>query len=235
MGRLLAPLVDAAPDCELVGLITRPGHHLAVGELHPTLPVIGQDKMAQNMPDDCIVIDFSLAIALDGLLTASRSMGANLVIGTTGFSADQLRDLDLYSQSHAVVRAANFSIGVPALQMILQLLARILPAEFTAEQVETHHITKIDKPSGTAVHLNQVWAQHRNGAIVPTHSQRLGGIIGEHRWTLSDAEETLEITHRAHSRRAFLRGVLPSVRFVNDADPGLFHLTDVLQGLASQA
>ena len=118
--------------------------------------------------------------------------------------------------------------------MVLQLLARTLPAEFDAEQVETHHITKIDKPSGTAAHLAETWAQHRGGDIAPTHSQRLGGVIGEHRWSLSDAEETLEITHRAHSRKAFMRGVLPSVRFVQNAEAGQYNLTDVLQGLAAR-
>ena len=234
MGRLLAPLVDAATDCELVGLVTEPGRNLAVGVLHPTLPVIGQDTMAQKLPSHCVVIDSSLASALDGLLVACRALETNLVIGTTGFTAAQLSNLADFSQGQAVVRAANYSLGIPALQMVLQLLARTLPAEFTAEQVETHHITKIDKPSGTAAHLNSVWADHRNGAEVPTHSQRLGGVIGEHRWTVSDAEETLEITHRAHSRQAFPRGVLPSVRFVSGAEPGQYNLTDVLQGLAAK-
>jgi len=233
MGRLLAPLVDAAPDCELVGLFSVPGRTLAAGELHPTLPVMGQDKMAAELPADCVVIDFSLAKALDGLLVAGRQLAANLVIGTTGFSDAQLADLKSYGDKYSVVRAANYSIGIPALQMVLQLLARTLPAEFAAEQVETHHITKLDKPSGTAAHLAHTWAQHRGGAVAPTHSQRLGGVIGEHRWTLSDAEETLEITHRAHSRQAFLRGVLPAVRFVDRAEAGQYSLTDVLQGLVA--
>ncbi len=67
-----------------------------------------------------------------------------------------------------------------------------------------------------------------------THSQRLGGTIGEHTWTFSDAEETLVLTHRAHSRKAFLRGILPSVRFVATRKPGMYGLTHVLQGLAEQ-
>ena len=67
---------------------------------------------------------------------------------------------------------------------------------------------------------------------VTTHSQRLGGTIGEHTWTFSDAEETLVLTHRAHSRKAFLRGILPSVRFVAGREPGMYGLTHVLQGLA---
>ncbi len=232
MGRLLTTLVEAGTDTELVGLITEPGRALPAGELHATLPVIGQDRMAAELPAGCVVIDFSLAPALGGLLAQGRQLRAGLVIGTTGYSESQLADLDAYAADFAVVKAANFSIGIPTMQMLLQLLARTLPGEFNAEQVETHHITKLDQPSGTASHLADVWQDLRDTGPVPTHSQRLGGVIGEHTWTFSDQEETLVLTHRAHSRQAFLRGVLPAVRFVHERAPGLFNLTDVLQGLA---
>lgn len=232
MGRLLTTLVDQSDDMQLIGLVTEPGRTLPVGELHPTLPVIGQDQMSAQLPSGCVIIDFSLAPALTGLLGEGRRLAAGLVIGTTGYSDEQLADLATYTERFPVVKAANFSIGVPALQMMLQLLARTLPGEFTAEQVETHHITKLDKPSGTASHLADVWRQHRGGAVAPTHSQRLGGVIGEHTWTFSDQEETLVVTHRAHSRQAFMRGVLPAVRYVNGRSAGLYGLTDVLQGLA---
>jgi 4-hydroxy-tetrahydrodipicolinate reductase len=59
---------------------------------------------------------------------------------------------------------------------------------------------------------------------------RVGGITGEHKWIFSDDEETLEITHRAHSRQAFLRGILPAIRFVTGAKPGLYGMEDVLSG-----
>jgi 4-hydroxy-tetrahydrodipicolinate reductase len=109
------------------------------------------------------------------------------------------------------------------------LLARTLPAGFDAAQVETHHVTKADKPSGTARLLAASFAAARGGAEPPTHSLRLGGVVGEHSWTFSDPEETLTITHRAHSRRAFLRGIVPAVRFVNAKARGLFTLQDVLR------
>jgi 4-hydroxy-tetrahydrodipicolinate reductase len=118
--------------------------------------------------------------------------------------------------------------------MVLRLLGRTLPRGFDAEQVETHHRAKLDRPSGTARWLAAAWADERAGEAPPTHSQRIGGVIGEHRWTIGDMEETLELTHRAHSRRAFLRGVLPAVRFAASAAPGLYSLTDVLQDLAAR-
>jgi len=232
MGRLVTALVDAADDCRLAGLVGEPGREAPAGALHPTLPLVGQDRMGTVLPHGCVVVDFSLAPALDGLLAAGRALGSPLVIGTTGFDDAQRGRLAAYAGERAVVHASNFSIGVPALQMLLQLLARTLPRGFDAEQVETHHVTKLDRPSGTARTLAGAWQAVRGGELPPTHSQRVGGVIGEHTWTIADAEETLVLSHRAHSRQAFLRGILPSVRFVAGAAPGLYGLGDVLQGLA---
>ncbi len=235
MGRLITALVEAAQDMELAGLVSEPGCGRPAGEFHPHLPLLGQDQMGK-LPQYCVIIDFSLAPAIDGLLEQAGNLGAGIVSGTTGFTAGQQERLEAHARNYPVVFAPNFSVGIPALQMLLQLLARTLPAGFDAEQVETHHITKKDRPSGTAENLRREYRQIRGGDEVPTHSQRLGGVIGEHTWTFSDAEETLVLTHRAHSRNAFLRGILPSVRFVaekqNAGEAGYFALTDVLRGLA---
>jgi len=231
MGVLVTSLVEAAADCELVGLVTEQGRQRGPGEFHPRLPLVGQDRLGE-MPAGSVIVDFSLAPALEGLLAGSAALAAPLVIGTTGYDEAQLASLAAHAGKLPVVRAANYSIGIPTLHMVLQLLAGVLPADFDAEQVETHHITKLDCPSGTARHLQEAWTARRGGDPVPIHSQRLGGVIGEHTWTFADGEETLVVSHRAHSRQAFLRGVLPSVRFVAGAGAGAYDLTDVLQGLA---
>lgn len=232
MGVLVTDLVSAAEDLELVGLVTEPGLGQEAGRFHPDLPLIGQDKMQSTLPAGCVIIDFSLAGALDGLLEQAGALQSPLVIGTTGFSVGQQERLTSLAGEVPIVQASNFSVGIPALQMLLQMLARTLPGGFDAEQVETHHITKLDKPSGTARTLAQAYADSRGGDPVPTHSVRLGGVIGEHTWSFSDQEETLVLTHRAHSRQAFLRGILPSVRFVAAREAGLYDLVDVLKGMA---
>ena len=235
MGRLVADLVERTDDCELVGLVTEPGRDLEAGVLHPRLPVVGQDQLPAVHPAGGVIIDFSLAPALPRLLELAAPLDAPLVCGVTGHDEATLAALAAYASRRPVVHAANFSVGIPALQMVLRLLARSLPAGFEAEQVETHHRQKRDRPSGTARWLAAGWAAARRSDPPPTHAQRVGGVIGEHRWTLSDEEETLELTHRAHSRRAFLRGVLPAVRFASRAEPGVYGLTDVLEDLAGQA
>ena len=231
MGILITELVIEAEDMQLVGLVSEPGKGKAPGEFHPDLALTGQDEMAQTLPSGAVIIDFSLAAALDGLLEQARKLRAPLVVGTTGFSPEQQEKLAAYAEEFPVVQAANFSVGIPALQMLLQLLAKTLPSGFDAEQIETHHITKLDKPSGTARTLARTWEELRGGSPVLTHSQRLGGVIGEHTWTFSDQEETLVLTHRAHSRQAFLRGILPAARFTVTRKNGLFGLVDVLKAM----
>ncbi|MFO7652965.1 MAG: 4-hydroxy-tetrahydrodipicolinate reductase [Candidatus Krumholzibacteriia bacterium] len=234
MGRLVVELVENARDLRLVALVDAPGRERPAGELHPRLPVVGQERLAEVHPRGGVVVDFSLAAALPGLLEQAARGQAALVVGTTGFDPEQERALEAYAARWPVVRAANFSIGVPALRLVLQLLARTLPERFQAEQVETHHVHKQDRPSGTARWLADAWTELR-GTEVPTHAVRLGEVVGEHTWLIGDAEEMLVVTHRAQTRRAFLRGVLPAVRFAASREHGLYGLTDVLRSLADAA
>lgn len=230
MGRLVAELVAATDDLELAALVSEPGRGRPAGEFHPTLPLIPQDRMAESIPSGGVIVDFSLAAALDGVLAAAAATGSRLVCGTTGHDKAQLEAVAAHSRDHAVVMAANFSVGIPVMKMLLDRLAELLPGGFMAEQVETHHRQKKDRPSGTAAQLSAAWTARRGGEPAPTHSIRVGGVVGEHRWIFSDDEETIELTHRAHSRQAFLRGLIPAIRFVADRSSGLFGMEDVLAG-----
>ena len=227
MGRLVTDLVADTPDLALAALITEVGRERPAGDFHPDLPLSPQTSLSAVHPADGVIVDFSLAPALEGLLEGAAAVDAPLVIGTTGHDETAMSALRVYAQSHAVVMASNFSVGVPVLKLLLERLADLLPEEFMAEQVETHHRHKLDKPSGTARILARAWEARRGGGV-PTHSLRVGGVTGEHRWVFSDDEETLEITHRAHSRRAFLRGLAPAVRFAARREPGFFALEDIL-------
>ena len=158
-------------------------------------------------------------------------MGASLVIGTTGYDDAQQDQLAAYAAGHAVVHAANFSVGVPALQMLLQLLAAHPAPGFRrrADRDPPCHEAGPAQRHGAEPRGDLGAGPGRRRAADPQPADR--GRRGEHTWTFADAEETIVVTHRAHSRQAFLRGVLPSVRFAARAEPGLYDLGDVLQGL----
>jgi 4-hydroxy-tetrahydrodipicolinate reductase len=230
MGRLVTELVEGTGDLQLSALVTEVGRDRPAGDFHPRLPLTPQDRLAEAHPQGGVIVDFSLAQALPGLLSAGAATEAPLVIGTTGHDEAQIESLRRYAAARPVVLASNFSIGIPVMKLVLEQLAALLPADFMPEQVETHHRHKLDKPSGTARSLALAWEAKRGAGAVPTHSVRVGGVTGEHSWIFSDDEETLVLTHRAHSRLAFLRGIVPAVRFVDRAAPGLYALEDILSG-----
>ena len=228
MGLLVADLIEQSQQLKLTALVTEPGKNQQTGTFHPELPLIGQDKMSDSIEDSGVIIDFSLPSALDGLLSAASATNSMLVIGTTGYSDSQLQAIRDYANNHAVVLASNYSVGIPAIGSLISRLAEILPEGFMPELTEIHHQHKIDMPSGTAKTLVDKWSDSRSGEKVPTHSLRIGGVVGEHKLTISDDEETIEIIHRAHSRKTFLRGIIPAVKFVNGKQSGLFSMEDVL-------
>jgi len=228
MGRLVTELIEGTEGFALAALLTEVGHERPVGAFHPRLPLTPQDRLAEVHPRGGVIVDFSLAPALGGLLDGAAATAAPLVVGTTGHDEDQLRRLRAYAQTHAVVHSSNFSVGIPTLRLLLEKLAEVLPEGFMPAQVETHHRHKQDLPSGTARVLARTWEDRRGPGTVPTSSLRIGGVTGEHTWVFSDDEETLVLTHRAHSRRAFLRGLVPAVRYAAQAGPGLVTMEDVL-------
>jgi len=228
MGRLVTDLIEATEDLTLRALVTEVGRDRPAGEFHARLPLTAQDQLHTVHPAGGVIVDFSLAPALAGLLAGGAAADAPLVIGTTGHDEGQMESLRRYAAERAVVLASNFSIGIPVMKLLLERLAALLPEGFMPEQVETHHRHKLDKPSGTARSLALAWEAKRGRGSVPTHSVRVGGVTGEHAWIFSDDEETLILSHRAHSRRAFLRGLAPAVRYVAHARPGLYALEDIL-------
>ena len=131
MGRLVAALVEAAPDCALVGLVTEPGRLVPAGVLHPTLPAIGQDAMAMLLPSGCVIIDFSLAPALPGLLAAADQPDAHPVSGTTRFTAGQHALLQRQPESPEVVPATNFSIYGLGAAGAISVVSNLLPGTLT--------------------------------------------------------------------------------------------------------
>jgi 4-hydroxy-tetrahydrodipicolinate reductase len=172
--------------------------------------------------------------------------GASLVSGTTGLSREDEASLSQAAQKVAVLRAANFSLGVAALRRALEAALRALPAGWDIEIVERHHRQKADSPSGTALALADIALAARGlerGALrhgregrvgvrpaeeIGMHAVRGGSWVGDHAVLLAGAGEWLELRHVAQDRTAFAYGALAAATFVADAAPGLYTLDHVL-------
>jgi len=238
MGRQVAAAVEADDRLALVALFGRPG---ASGE-----GLVSQDE-ALAAAD--VAIDFTLPAVSAALAAACAERGGPaLVIGSTGFEPGQLAAIEAASAKIAIVRAANFSLGVNMLLGLVEQAARALgPDAYDIEIFEAHHRRKVDAPSGTAlmlgeaaakgrsVDLGKVAKRARDGITGPRATgeigfavQRGGDIIGEHSVTFAAADEILTLSHSARDRSLFARGAVAAARWVAGRPPGLYDMQDVL-------
>lgn len=190
-----------------------------------------------------VLIDFTVAHAAVENIEAAARQGVNLVVGTTGFTPEQMERITSAVEGRvAAVVSPNFSVGVNVFWKIL-LEAAILLKGYDAEVIETHHNKKKDAPSGTALRAAEVIRDAWGGAdfvfgregIMPrqpgeigVHAVRVGDVVGEHTVIFGTDGERFEITHRAHSRQAFAQGALRAAKWIMGAEPGLYGMGDVL-------
>jgi 4-hydroxy-tetrahydrodipicolinate reductase len=129
------------------------------------------------------------------------------VVGTTGWYA-QLAEMKAiaHRRGGGLLYGTNFSIGVQKLFRLTAELAHLEDYKFAVS--ETHHESKVDAPSGTAITLKEIIQAARPGIDVPITSHRVGDAKGEHIVTASCDCDELVLRHDAHSRRGFAIGAV---------------------------
>ena len=172
-------------------------------------------KYQADMPGD-ILLDFSHPDCLPEVLACPLP----LVIGTTGYSNQQLQEIKASAKKRPVFLAANFSPGIYALGILAEKAKELLP-EWDISLTEIHHAGKADRPSGTARHLAD-WLQ-----IDQVQSIRGGTVRGIHGIGLYGPEEHLQITHAAESRAVFAHGALKAAQWLMRQEPGLYRMKDI--------
>lgn len=237
MGQALQAVLADHPDLTLAARFDRPG---LTGE--------GLVSAAEALKASRVVIDFTTAEASTELAAQAAARGVALVIGSTGFSPDQIRRIDEAATRAPIVRAGNFSLGVNMLMGLVAQAARALPAaDWDIEVFEAHHRRKIDAPSGTARMLGEAAAEGRGVALddISVHGRqgitgarrpgeigfsvlRGGGIVGEHSVVFAGEEEILTLSHSARDRGLFARGAVAAARWVAAQSPGVYDMQDVL-------
>ncbi len=253
MGRTLIEAVAAAePDMVLSGALERPDSSLLgadVGELagQGKIGVTVVGNLAEVVADLDVLIDFTVPAATLGNLALCAEHGVAMVIGTTGFTAEEQAQIDTAARSTAICKASNFSTGVNLCFRLLEEAARVLGDEVDIEVYEAHHRDKIDAPSGTALSMGQVIADTlgRNLDEVAVYGRegqtdarkrqtigfatvRAGDIVGDHTVMFAAEGERVEITHKASSRMSFARGAVRAAGWVAGREPGLYDMRDVL-------
>jgi 4-hydroxy-tetrahydrodipicolinate reductase len=160
-----------------------------------------------------VVIDFTTAEAAPANMRAVLALGGRIVVGTTGWYA-QLNDMKALAikRGGGLLYGANFSVGVQKLFQLTAELARLDGYKFAI--TETHHESKLDTPSGTAITLKQIIEAAQPGATVEVTSRRIGDVKGEHVVTANGSDDVIELRHDAHSRRGFALGAVRAAEWL---------------------
>ena len=229
MGQALMRSIASQNDLQLAGLWVRNAEQADSMDLPGD--VVISDDVDQIAAVAEVVVDFSLPEAMSNVLAAVTSHGKPLVCGVSGLSAALLSELDTAAQSVAIVYDRNMSLGVAVLENLVRQAAATLGAGFEAEVHETHHVHKLDSPSGTALQLGAAIAAARGSAAgeIRYEVERRGEVPGDHTVILSSATERLTLGHSVTTRQVFADGALRAARWVIDQPPGRYQMSDVLE------
>jgi len=252
MGQHVCRLLSQADDFKIAGATEAPGSRHIGLTLTETIGLPGEQALIAERLEDLpetvdVIIDFTFPEITMQTVEYARARGVRAVIGTTGFSQEQMSTIEQSSRDFACVCAPNMSMGVNTLFKIVSDVARILNEGYDAEVLEIHHRHKKDAPSGTAVRIGQILAEawgrdyqrtavfERNGIIgertrdeIGMQTLRAGDVVGEHTVLFGGTGERLELIHRAQSRDCFAQGALQAARWLKCRSPGLYDMQDVL-------
>jgi 4-hydroxy-tetrahydrodipicolinate reductase len=252
MGSRITALSKEYKGLQLAGAFERKGHK-DIGKDIGTITGIGEtgitltDNLESIIKNVDVVISFTTVEAsLEHLRIASSGKKA-MVIGTTGFTKDDLKKVSALTKKIPCVMASNMSMGVNLLLKVLQDIASVLGDGYDVEIIEAHHRMKKDAPSGTALKMAQVIADAlkrtfdevavyaRKGIIgertpkeIGIQAIRAGDIVGEHTVIFGGLGERIEVTHKVSSRDTFARGALRATMWVHKKPAGLYDMQDVL-------
>lgn len=175
-----------------------------------------------------VVIDFTAPEAVVQNMRAVLANGAKMVVGTTGWY-DRLSDMrGLAERKQAgLLYGTNFSVGVQVMLQMAKRMGELLKTagyEFSIE--ETHHVTKVDSPSGTALTLAATVKSAAGVADVPIKAHRVGDAAGLHLLEAKSNADKLILTHEAHSRRGFAEGAVRAAEWISTRR-GCFDFQDI--------
>ncbi|MFH1387276.1 MAG: 4-hydroxy-tetrahydrodipicolinate reductase [bacterium] len=168
-----------------------------------------------------VVVDFTQPkVVMENIRTILNS-GVHGVIGTTGISPADLEEIKKLCEKNKVncLVAPNFAVGAVLMMKFASEAIKHLPS---AEIIEFHHETKVDKPSGTAVKT-----AHLMGKEIPIHSVRLPGLVAHQEVIFGGLGQTLTIRHDTINRESFMPGVVLAIRKIKSLSGlvyGLEHL-----------
>jgi len=250
MGQVIVNGLCREPEVEIVGAVEQQvtGDYLSLPDGSGKVPFSADlDYILTSCQPD-VLVDFTVAqVTMPAVRTATKH-GVNLVIGTTGLTADALNEIDRLAKDSKVgaVVAPNFALGAVLMISLAKIAAKYLDY---AEIIELHHHLKADSPSGTALSTARAMAAARGKPFhrppeqektsssrgeevdgVTIHSVRLPGLLAHQAVLLGGSGQTLSIRHDTIGRECYVPGVVLAIKEVVKRQ-GLVYGLETILGL----
>ena len=231
VGKLLSSYALESNDFKLVGGSCSPDNNFFEKDVGALLEIDEtgiqiSEKMSEDLGVD-IIIDFSSPKSSMKILQLAKRKKIPILIGTTGFSEDDFKEIKIASTQIPVLFAPNTSSGIAILKNILNISKNLFSEDHEFSIRETHHIEKKDSPSGTALDLQRAIRSIYPEAKVAIKSYREGNNPGEHTVSITLDNEKIEFTHRAEERSIFALGALKGAAWLTKRSAGLYSMSDI--------
>jgi len=208
------------------------------------IKIVDPSRMPEAVKEADVYVTFTTPEAEVSNLPVVAELGKRIVMGTTGFSEEQMRKIrEAVSNKVPAVFSPNFAIGVNILFKLLRM-TKVFPADYDVSIVEMHHSGKRDAPSGTAKKISEIISETRGYTSISYGREglnprkpgemeilavRAGGIPGVHEVIIAGPYEMIRIEHTAFSRSVFAQGALYAAEWIYKQDkPGIYNMDDVL-------
>lgn len=247
MGQQVIGQITSHEQAQLSSALCRPDHRLLSRKVGLNDVVYSSD-IDSGLNKSDVVIDFSLPQATLDLIPFAIKTNTPLLVGTTGFSSEQMITLHEVAKQIPLLLAPNTSIGVNSTLALLSQAAKMLGKEADIEIIESHHKHKVDAPSGTAIRMGQTIAEamgEKFEDIMVTESRfqersrdkgeigmsviRAGEIIGEHKILFALDNEIISIEHKAQNRQCFAEGAVAAAIWLAEQKPGFYSMQNFIE------
>lgn len=236
MGNAIVTAVNKREDCKIIAGIDLQGEN-------KDFPIFRSFKDVDVKVD--VIIDFSNPCLIDDLLEYATTNKIPAVICTTGFSKEQIAQINKASEIIPIFYSGNMSLGINLVIELSKRAAAVLGSEFDIEIIEKHHNQKVDAPSGTALMIADgissvmeqepiyVYDRHsvrkkRDQREIGLHAVRGGNIVGEHEVIFAGHDELVTISHSARSKEVFAVGAINAAVFMVGKNPKMYNMGDLL-------
>ena len=229
----MGKLIDGILGDEVVGRVSIDGEN-GVPKTFAELGKVDADML----------IDFSHHSAIADVLAYAKRIGCAVVVGTTGHTQEEKELIFAAAKELPVFYSGNMSLGIAVLCRLAKQAASFFP-DADIEIVETHHIRKVDAPSGTALmlfnaikevrpeataHCGRAGEGKRTKEEIGISSLRLGNVVGIHEIHICTPTQSLTLRHDAVTRGMLADGAVDAARFMEGKAIGLYNMESVLNG-----